>query len=332
MATKQARDVPAQLPSPAPRCSPPLPISALGPVRLGLAGVGRWGQNLLRVLSDTAGATLLSVADPRPLAPVPGVLHAAELEQLLTLPALQAVVIATPSALHAAHATLALRAGRHVFVEKPLALTTPSARSLCELAEARGLCLMVGHILRYHPALLGLQRLLETQALGRPQRVDLVRLAGRESTEDPWWCLAPHDLSLLEFLLGSPIAAIACSERAGRVISQVRTQAELPARVEVGFGALKHSHVEVQCEGGVLRYDPSAGLTVTRAGEPARAVRVAPAEPLRLEMEHFIRCVQTGAEPLTSGAEGLRVVSALEAGDRSRALAGCWQDVATWPS
>ncbi|MBX3181879.1 MAG: Gfo/Idh/MocA family oxidoreductase [Polyangiaceae bacterium] len=325
MVAKQARDVHAELLKPV----PPSPLSAEEPVRLGLVGVGRWGKNLLRVLSSTPGAELTGVAEPRPLSPLP-VPCAPQLDELLAQPSIVGLVIATPSALHAAHANQALVAGRHVFVEKPLAHSAAAAHALCELAAARGLCLMVGHILRYHPAIDELKRRIAT--LGRPKRLDLVRLAGRASSEDPWWCLAPHDLSLIEHLLESPIASVACSEANGRVVTQALSHSGVPARVEVGFGAVKQSHVEVECEAGSARFDASGALQIAQPGQAPRTVPSSGAEPLGIEMAHFIRCIQTGSEPLTNGLEGLRVVSALEAGDRSRRSSGRWQDVVRWPS
>ncbi len=115
-------------------------------------------------------------------------------------------------------------------------------------------------------------------------------------------------------------------------MAQALSHSGVLARVEVGFGAVKESHVEIECEGGSARFEASGALQITARGQAPRLVPSAGEEPLKLEMEHFIRCVQTRSEPLTSGAEGLRVVSALEAGDRSRRAGGRWRDVARWPS
>jgi len=141
------------------------------PVPVAVIGCGYWGRNLVRNFAELGA--LAAICDPdqatasqlsaRYGAPV------AALDPMLRDPAIAGVAIAAPAAQHAALATAALEAGKHVFVEKPLALTVPEAERLCALAEQRDRLLMVGHLLQYHPAFIALRELVRDGALGRLQ-------------------------------------------------------------------------------------------------------------------------------------------------------------------
>lgn len=297
------------------------------PIAVGLVGVGRWGANLLRVIQAGEGVELAHVAEPRFAVRVPGVQRSSTLPRLLADPRIRAVLIASPSDQHAAHAQLALAAGRHVFVEKPLAHSIDAARALCEEAARRDLRLMVGHILRYDLAVEKLRSAQRDGTLGRIASLSLVRLRQRASAEDPWWSLAPHDLSLIEYVLDSPVEAVACRHREKVVLAEVRTRSGTRVTIEVGFGDRSQSQARLSGELGQAVYDPAlGGLWLDVSGGP-RQVSVPDVEPLHLEIQHFVECIRSGATPLTDGWEGLRVVRALEAGDRSRGSGGAWQTV-----
>src|SRR5437763_1776775 len=166
------------------------------PVPVAVIGCGYWGRNLVRNFAELGA--LAAICDPdqatasqlsaRYGAPVRA------LEPMLRDPAIVGVAIAAPAAQHAALATAALEAGKHVFVEKPLALTVPEAEGLCTLAEQRGRVLMVGHLLQYHPAFIALRELVRDGALGRLQYLysNRLNLGKVRREEDILWSLAAH--------------------------------------------------------------------------------------------------------------------------------------------
>lgn len=292
-------------------------------VRVGLVGLGRWGKNLLRVLQSTVGVRLIGAAEPHSSS-VPPDVQRRGLDELLEDPSVDAVVLATPSALHYQHARQALAHQKHVFVEKPLAHSVRDAFQLCALAAAQRRCLMVGHILRYHPAIAVLRDLLQSGELGRPTALAAERIVTKRS-DDPWWCLAPHDFSVAEYVLDAPITRVRCTGTGDRVLGGFTNSLGVAGSVEVGVGSRKHSRLVVECSRGRVVFTDVLEVDLGR-----RRFTVpfdSSVEPLAAEMQHFAGCIRAGAEPLSGGKEGLRVVRALAAGDRSRRVAGRWQDV-----
>ncbi len=318
-------------------------------------GVGRWGRNLLRNLVALPSADVVAVCDvsedalaqAAPLAP-----HARrtpDVDAVLADDTIEAVVIATETPTHVALAQAALQAGKHVFVEKPLAPTAPEAERLVALAQAGDRRLMVGHLLRYHPAFRHVERLAEAGELGEIRylysvRVNLGVVRSRESAFDS---LAPHDLAVARALLGRAVAVTA----QGGTFLQAGVPDVVFATVEYETGALAHLHCswldphkvrrttvvgsqrmavidDMEPSEKVRVYDkgvdagPAVGdvvgaLTV-RSGDIA-VPRIAPDEPLRLEMEEFVDAIRQHRAPRTDGADGLEVVRILDAARRSLA-------------
>src|SRR5437588_2229712 len=176
------------------------------PVPVAVIGCGYWGRNLVRNFAELGA--LAAICDPdqatasqlsaRYGAPV------AALEPMLRDPAIAGVAIAAPAAQHAALASAAIGAGKHVFVEKPLALTVSEAERLCDFATAHDRRLMVGHLLQYHPAFIALRQLVREGALGRLQYLysNRLNLGKVRREEDILWSFAPHDLSMILSLVG----------------------------------------------------------------------------------------------------------------------------------
>jgi len=176
--------------------------------RAGVAviGVGRWGKNLARVFGEAPRARLSGLCDTDPVhlsegrtwaprgARVTGVL-----DELLDDAEVDAIVIATPSETHASIARRALNANKHVFVEKPMAMSSVEAQELNKLAHDRGRRLMVGHVLLYHPAIAELSTRLRIGELGEVREIHCVRVTAsrKQQREAAWWALAPHDVSLV---------------------------------------------------------------------------------------------------------------------------------------
>lgn len=305
----------------------PIQFGKIGgpPVAVGLAGIGRWGSNILRVLRSTPAFKLVGVADPRPVIHVEEDLRA-DITQLLATADLSAVVIATPSHRHFEHSVAALRSGRHVFVEKPLAYSADEADVLCDTADELGLQLMVGHILRYHPAILAIRQLIVGRDLGTVQRIRSERFTSRAMEEDFWWCLAPHDLSILEFVLNEELVSIARTDWNDRATAQVVTGTGILGEIQVGL-ATKHSMLSVWFEEGIVSYRGGDPHLLVEVRDNAFHLPLPTFEPLKIEMMEFVRCIQTGRSARSDGREGARVVRALAAGDWSRAHDGRWRDL-----
>ncbi|HEY8467780.1 MAG TPA: Gfo/Idh/MocA family oxidoreductase [Solirubrobacterales bacterium] len=190
-------------------------------VRVGVVGLGYWGPNLVRVLADLEDVELTWVCDRDPdrLAKVarryPAVRATCDLGDLLADGELDAIAIATPVGTHAALARAALSAGKHTFVEKPLAASVEEAESLAALAAERGLVLLCGHTFTYSPPVRAVKRLLDEGELGELYFVSSsrVNLGLHQRDVSVIWDLGPHDFSILRYWLGSRPDTVAAAGR-----------------------------------------------------------------------------------------------------------------------
>jgi predicted dehydrogenase len=327
-------------------------------LRVGVVGCGYWGPYLVRNLHDMPDVDLVGVADRRPerlayvLSAYPSVRAFPDHAELLAA-GVDAVVLATPIETHHPLAREALLAGKHVLVEKPLAGDVAEAEELIRLAEAAERTLMVGHTFLYNPAVRELRRLVEAGELGRIYYADSARLnlGLFQRHSNVLWDLAPHDVSILAYVLGGPPVAVSA-----RGSACIRPDVHDVCYLELLFadGSSANVHVSWLHPDKVRRltlvgdrrmavyddmstveklrvYDRGVELpAIDNYGEFEVAYRhgqiVIPhiqwREPLRVECEHFVHCVRTGARPLSDGAQGLEVVAALEAATRSLARGG----------
>ncbi len=327
---------------------PPVPNEAM---RVGVVGLGYWGANVARNLHALPGCELAWCCDSdlerreRLRGSFPGARMSAEIGELLADESVAAVAIATPVPTHAPLAELAIAAGKHCFVEKPLACDVVEAGRVVALAAERRLTLMVGHLLAYHPALAKLRDLCDSGELGEIQYVYSQRLnLGRlRVDENALWSLGAHDVSAILALTGE-----LPTEVSARGASYVRSGVEDVVFAHLAFagGLAAHIHVswldprkerrltvvgsrrmatfdDMEAERTVTVYDKGfdpdlaiEGDYVARSGEQ-RSPAISRREPLRIELEHFLRCVRDGTVPRTDGDEGLRVVQVLEGLQRS---------------
>ncbi len=302
-------------------------------VRAALVGCGAWGENLLRALAESARAEVVAVADPdrarlaRARALAPRARLAPSLDEALAA-GVDAVVIATPPASHAELALRALDAGADVFVEKPLALAAAEAERCAARAAALGRVAMVGHLLRYHPAVARLVAIARGGELGELTGLSATRLSARGRSTGPratLWTLGPHDLSVLGALDESPIrdaAARAGAGVGGEVLLEARLESGLPARIELCRSSpAKERRLRLAGTARIALLDDVRApdrIVLARRGRSAagplsieREIQVPWAEPLAIEIDHFLRCVEERARPLTPLEEGAAVVRAL---------------------
>ena len=309
-----------------------------------VVGCGQWGRNLARDFA--ALGALAAVVDPDPdAAAAQGAAHGVPVltfDEALHADGIGALAIAAPAERHHDLAVAALEAGKHVFVEKPIALTRADGEAMHAAAERARRCLMVGHLLHYHAAFRALRETIAAGAIGRPLHATSSRLSmGRLRTEeDVLWSFAPHDISMLLALAGEPPSRI---EARGRALVSAALADE--ARVDLGFpsGFTAHVHVSwlspfkrqqlvVTGERGSVVFDDTApwdrklvvtphrveGGSVLRRGEP-EPIALDAAEPLRTECAHFLECCESGRPPRTDAREALRVLAVLVAASRAMA-------------
>jgi predicted dehydrogenase len=320
-------------------------------IRIGVVGLGYWGPNLARNFAAIEGCELLWLCDASPearerlAASFPSARATGDLDDLLNDPELDAVVLATPVPTHAELAIRVAESGKHCFVEKPLATTAIDAEAAVAAAERAGKILMVGHLLEYHPAVHRLKELLDEGELGDLYYVygNRLNLGKLRSEENALWSLGAHDVSVVLHLIGEePSECFAHGEsyvRAGVedvVFCYLRFPSGLSAHLHLSWldphkerrltvvGARRMATFDDMAVAGKLTvYDKgfdedvrSWGEYIARSGE-SFSPRIANAEPLRLECEHFIDCIRSGATPRSDGHSGLRVVRVLERLQRS---------------
>jgi predicted dehydrogenase len=328
-----------------------------GPVTVGVVGLNYWGPNLARNLDRLPDCRLAWCCDldtevlDRHRGAFPNARFTTDVGELLADAKLDAVVIATPVPTHARLARMALEAGKHTFVEKPLALTADDAREVAALADAHGRVLMVDHLLVHHPGVEALKSLVTGGELGQVyymygnrQNLGIVR-----PDENALWSLGPHDISVMLHLAGEPAIEVAAS---GESYLQPDIEDIVFGRIRFASGIIGHLHlswldphkirrmtvigsekmvvfddmeterkVTIYDKGSVPRNEAYAESVQVRFGD-IHIPKISGGEPLRLVCEHFVGCVARGETPLTDGWAGVAVVEVLEAMTRSLADRG----------
>ncbi|MBI5602435.1 MAG: Gfo/Idh/MocA family oxidoreductase [Deltaproteobacteria bacterium] len=329
-------------------------------IQVGVIGYGYWGPNLVRNFLEVPGCRVVMVSDLRPerLALVqqryPGIRITVDYHDLISDPAIDAIAIATPVHTHFSLALEALRLGKHVLVEKPLADTSDHCLQLIEEAAGRNKVLMVDHTFVYTGAVRKIRELVEGDSLGDLYYYDSVRinLGLFHNDVNVIWDLAVHDLSIMDFVMSSrPIAVSATG------IRHIQEQPENIAYLTLFFNNFLIAHLHVNwlapvkirrtLLGGSQRmvvYDDlefsekvkvyDKGVTVNstvdslyqvlvgyRTGD-MWAPQLSTTEALLMESQHFISCIEKGEHPVTDGQAGLRVVRIIEAATQSMAQRG----------
>ena len=315
-------------------------------MQIAVVGCGSWGENLIRNFSQLQ--VLKAVCDTqeiraKTMAHLYGV-QAMDFDAVLADPEIDGVVIAASAAQHVFLARRVLEAQKAVFIEKPMALQVAEAEALCQFAEQQQCLLMVGHLLQYHPGFLKLRALLQEGILGRLQYIYSTRLNfGKIRHEESiLWCCAPHDISMILNLMGElPLHVQATGvyclnpEIADAVTVHLRFNHEVYAQI---FASWLHPYKEQKLilggERGMLVFDDhepdwnrkltfyshrvswDLGIPIPDRAEGV-SIALEKAEPLRLECEHFLQCIRTGAKPDTDGREGVRVLQVLEQAEKA---------------
>jgi predicted dehydrogenase len=331
-----------------------------GSLGVGVIGYGYWGPNLVRNFASSESSRVLAVSDldATKLAASkrrhPEIATTSNFRELLQNPQIDAVAIATPVHTHFELALAALNAGKHVFVEKPLAPTSEQVRRLIDKADQRSLTLMVDHTFLYTPSVQKIRELILRDELGEVYYYDSTRssLGLFQSDVNVIWDLAVHDISIIQYILDEEPVAVSATGSC-----HVAGSPENMAHITLFFESKCVAHVSVNWLspikvrqtfiGGskkMIVYDDleptekikvyDKGITLNGSSEKAHQFRIgyragdmwAPhisaKEALQSEVEHFIDCVRNGTPPLSGGLSGLRVIEVLEAASHSIAEHG----------
>lgn len=314
-------------------------------VRVGVVGAGYWGKNLVRNFHSLDALGPVCDINDETLERVRKEYHVAvtkDYDAILSEPGVDGVVIAAPAASHYDLTKRALQAGKHVFVEKPLALNAREGKELVELANAQSAVLMVGHILHYHPAIAELNRLIQQGHLGKILYIHSSRLnLGRLRTEENiLWSFAPHDISVILRVLGEvPLYAAAQGGSylnppiVDTTLSTLEFQSGVKAHIFVSW--LHPFKEQKLCIIGTEKMavfddlEPEKKLVLyahkinwldrkpVAERDGGQVIAIPKEEPLRKECEHFLECVRTNSKPRTSGEDAVHVLEVLDACGRS---------------
>lgn len=346
----------------------------INPLRIAVVGAGYWGPNLARNFRASPDWELISICDldraraeklSDSLGGVPVMTH---LDELLLDPDLDAVAVATPAHTHHTVVLAALRAGKHVVVEKPLADSRERGLEMVREADERGLILMADHTYCYTPAATKIREIIEQGMLGDILFIDSVRinLGLIQPDVDVFWDLAPHDLSIMDFILPGGLSATTAAAQGadplgagkacvgylslpleGGAIAHVHVNWLSPTKIrQMVVGGTKQTLVwdDLNPQQRLSVYDRGVDLQQVSSTEADRAAATvsyrlgdtwSPALPEREALSsmatEFADSIRGARAPRTDGRAGLRVLSVLEAASRSLALDGAPSPIESIP-
>ena len=323
-------------------------------VKVAVVGVGYWGPNFVRIVDELQEAELAVVCDSdsskfeKFSALYPHLEFTDDLESVLSNKAIDAAVIATGSNSHFEIARRFLLEDKHVLVEKPLALKSADAEEIVKMAADRDRVLLVGHLLRYHKGVENLKDYIDEGYLGKIRYVytSRVNLGRVRKDESALWSLATHDVSVVNYLLGRQPEYVTAS---GQAYVREGVHDVVFTTLHFSDNVMAHLHVswldphkirkitvvgdkkmavldDMQATEKLRIYDKGIDFTPSygdygeslsiRVGD-IHIPKIDMVEPLKVECQHFLDCIQKNAEPLTGGKCGLEVVRVLEAADKS---------------
>jgi len=315
--------------------------------KFAVIGAGLWGKNIVRNFYNLGVLDTVCDMDTENLARIkadyPEVNLTTDMNTILNNDSIKAVAVVTPSHTHFKIVQAFLNAGKHVYVEKPISTVASEAKALMELADSKGLVLMVGHLLLYHPVVNRLKQIIKNGELGEITyaQSDRLNINYFKNDRSVMWDLAPHDVSMVDYIIG---------KEPTRVISAVGASSD-------GNDIMDITHITVEYEGGAIAqfsdswihpqkrvnllirgtkgsaiFDdtlPENKLQLfsnDKAGAKNVPIDYIEIEPLKLECQHFIKCIEQGIKARSDGENGYNVVKVLEEaekimlGDRRQAL------------
>jgi predicted dehydrogenase len=322
-------------------------------VRVGIIGYGYWGPNIVRNFQSLSSANVVAICDSSTVSlarahqAYPNVRVTSNSEDLLTATDIDAVAVITPVWTHFALAKAALLNGKHVFVEKPFTSNSQEAEELIELAEKNGLTIMVDHTFLFTGAVRKIRQLIDENTLGKLYYYDSTRLNLGLFQHDVnvIWDLAPHDLSIVDYLVGKSPEAIVATGLShlngladvayltayfpGNVIAHINVNWLSPVKIRTTMiGGDKKMLVwnDLEADEKIKVYDKGVEITgregvydllVSYRSGDMWSPKIEATEALRTELTYFIECIEKQERPFNDGSAGLRVVRMLEAAELS---------------
>jgi len=332
---------------------------------IAVVGCGYWGPNLIRNFNSLAGCNVKTACDPdkarldHMLSLYPTVNTTTEFDEVINDREIDAIAIATPVRFHFEMAQKSLEAGKHTFIEKPMASSAAECIQLITLAEKNDLTIIVGHTFIYSPPVRKIKEIIERGSLGDIQYISARRLnLGLFQTDiNVTWDLAPHDISIILYIMGKGPLSVNCQGKA-HVNPDIEDVTSMALNFENGgFATIQSSWLDPN-KIREMTFVGSKRMLVYNDLEPAETIKIYDKrvetppyydtfaefhysyhygdmyspylkqyEPLKRECQHFLDCIKTGERPESSGYEGLRVVQILEAASESLKREGAKVDI-----
>jgi len=324
-------------------------------LNVGVAGCGYWGPNLIRNLASLPDCRVKQVCDVNDTRLVhmkklyPSTATTTKFEDLINDGELDAIVVATPVHLHHELAKKSLMAGKHTFIEKPMASSAAECEELVALAAKKNLTLMVGHTFIYSTPVRRIKEIVASGEIGEVQYISSRRLNLGLFQKDinVTWDLAPHDIAIILYIIGKPPVSVNCQGKA-HVHREIEDVTNMSLNFDNGGFAIVHSSWLDPNKVREMIIVGSKRMIVYNDNEPLEKIKIfdkrvevpphydtfaefhysyhygdayipylKQVEPLKVEAQHFLDCIRSGKIPETSGLDGLRVVQILEAASRS---------------
>jgi len=307
-------------------------------INITVVGCGIWGRNLVRNFYNLGALKAVCDLDQSNLENVlkdyPGVEATVDFNQLLIDDTIDGIVIATPSHTHYKFVKAAVAAGKHVYVEKPIATSSKEAYELNQIAENNEKVLMVGHLLLYHPAVNRLKSIVEEGVLGNIVYVqsDRLNINFFRNDRSVMWDLAPHDLSMISYILGlEPVSvksAVGCSTHNNGIMDIVHLDINFPHNIHAHISnswinPVKRVMLTIRGEKATAVFDDTImenKIQIYSNSSPNSQMVEYPdyleIEPLKLECQHFINCIINKVKPRSDGDNGYNVVKVLEEAEK----------------
>jgi UDP-2-acetamido-3-amino-2,3-dideoxy-glucuronate N-acetyltransferase len=316
----------------------PFDMDNANPEKIAVIGCGNWGKNLVRNFDNLGFLYKICDLNPDTL----GVLQKQyrhiqttnRFDEVFNDPQVNGVVIATPSFTHYELAKNALLAGKHVYVEKPVATSSEQTLELNALASELDRVLMVGHLLLYHPAVNRLRQLIREGYLGQIKNIASDRLNTNKFRPDKSviWDLAPHDVSMMSYLMDQEpediVSVIGYQNREDGLVDDAHIDMVFPndvaGHIHISWvHPVKQVKLVVRGTHRTAMIDDTLGenkLHIFNKDDVSSPIEEFPEyldiEPLKLECQHFINCMRHGYDPKTNGMNGYHVVRVLEMAER----------------
>jgi len=306
--------------------------------KVAVIGCGTWGKNLVRNFYNLESLYSICDMDSETICAISsqynGIKCICEFDEILLTEEIKGVVIATPSHTHYPLVKKALLAGKNVYVEKPVATSSDEAKELTELADEKGLVLMVGHLLLYHPAVTRLKSLIKDNALGKISYLQSDRLNVNffKNDRSVMWDLTPHDLSMAAYVLDkkplSVKSAVGCSVNKDGIIDITHIDVDFEDDILVHLSdswinPVKRVSLTVRGEQATAVLDDTLAenkLVIYDNFSPEKRIVEIPdyieIEPLKLECMHFLNCIENKIKPRSDGLNGYEVVKILEEAEK----------------